>query len=114
MDELVVTGIKALNGGLFVVGFALLGEIAVPKRFAGLFSAAPSIALANLAAIVIAKGHADAQRRATGMVVGALAMAVACAVGVVLVRRYGARRGSVALCGLWLGLAEVGYVWVLR
>ena len=114
VGELVVTGIKALNGGLFVVGFALIGEIAVPKRFAGLFSAAPSIALANLAVIVIAKGHADAQRQATGMVVGALAMAIACAVGVVLVRRYRARRGSVALCGLWLVLAEVGYLLVLR
>jgi hypothetical protein len=114
MSEAVTTAIKALNGGLFVVGFALIGEMAVPKRFAGLFSAAPSVALANLAVIVLAKGHADAQRHATGMVVGAIAMTLACAAGVVLIGRYRARRGSLALCGLWLGFAEAGFLLVLR
>lgn len=114
MDEVVLTGIKALNGGLFVVAFALVGEMAVPKRFAGLFSAAPSIALANLLVIALAKGHGEAQRQSTGMVIGALAMVLACTAGIWLVRRHHALRGSLALCGVWVALAGVGYAAVLR
>ncbi|MEA2502248.1 MAG: hypothetical protein QOD01_2359, partial [Actinomycetota bacterium] len=49
MKTAAVLGLKAVNGGLFVVAFALVSEALKPKRFAGLFSAAPSVALANLA-----------------------------------------------------------------
>jgi hypothetical protein len=114
MQEVVPIAAKALNGGLFVVVFSLIGEIAVPKRFAGLFSAAPSIAIANLLVIELAKGSSDAQVEATGMIVGAIALTVACAFGIALVARYRALRGSVLVCGLWLVLAEVGYLAVLR
>lgn len=114
MDEIVPTGIKALNGGLFVVAFALVAEMAVPKLFAGVFSAAPSIALANLLVILLGKGASDAQTEATGMIVGAVAMTISCAVGIVFVRRYRALRGSVLLCVVWLVLAEAGYLLVLR
>ena len=41
MHQAVVAAIRALNGGLFVIAFALVGEVLDPKRFAGLFSAAP-------------------------------------------------------------------------
>jgi hypothetical protein len=40
VHPVVVLAVKALNGGLFVVAFALVGEVLDPKRFAGLFSAA--------------------------------------------------------------------------
>jgi hypothetical protein len=36
--------VKAVYGGLFVVLFSLIAELLTPKRFAGLFSAAPSVA----------------------------------------------------------------------
>ena len=45
MGELVV---RFLVGGVLVSTFALLGEIFRPKSFAGLFGAAPSIALATV------------------------------------------------------------------
>ena len=64
MDDVAITALKALNGGVFVVAFALLAEVAKPKRLAGLFSAAPSIALANLIVIALAKSAGDAQHRA--------------------------------------------------
>ena len=51
--------IKAVNGGLFVVLFSLIAEMLTPKRFAGLFSAAPSVALANLIVVIVAKGHGE-------------------------------------------------------
>jgi hypothetical protein len=109
-----LTAIKAINGGLFVVAFALVGEMAKPKRFAGLFSAAPSIALANLVVIAVSKGATDAQQQSTGMVVGAVALVAACALGVPLITRLKALRGSLAICAAWLLLAEVGYLAVLR
>jgi hypothetical protein len=105
---MLTTAIKAMNGGLFVVLFALAGEAAKPKRFAGLFSAAPSIALANLAVIAIANGPDDAQRQSTGMVIGAGALVAACAIGIVAVARWRALRGALAVCGAWLVLAAAG------
>ncbi len=114
MSDALITVIKAVNGGLFVVAFALIGEIATPKRFSGVFSAAPSIALANLIVIALAKGGSEAQRQSTGMIVGAISMTIACAIGALFIRRYHALRGSLAICGTWLVLAEVGYVAALR
>jgi hypothetical protein len=114
MDEVATTAIKAVNGGLIVVLFALVGEAAVPKRFAGLFSAAPSIALANLLVIVLVKGSADAQQQSTGMVLGAGAMVAVCAFGIVLIPRLHAVRASMLMCAGWLALTVVGYMVLLR
>jgi hypothetical protein len=114
MQDVVTTAIKAVNGGLFVVVFAIVGELAVPKRFSGLFSAAPSVALANLIVIVAAQGSAHAQVEATGMIIGAIAMVAVCALGIVVVCRYRARRGSLIICGAWLVIAELGYLVALR
>jgi hypothetical protein len=110
MAEVVTVVVKALNGGLFVVAFALIGEISVPKRFAGVFSAAPSVALANLLVMLVAKGSAEARDQTTGMIVGAVAMTAACAIGVVSVRRLRALRGSLVLCGAWFAPAIAGYL----
>ena len=114
MNDLLVLAVKAVNGGLFVVAFALIGEMANPKRFAGMFSAAPSIALANLLVVAVADGSATGVQNCWGMIVGAVAFAVACAVGTPAVARLGALRGSVVICGAWLALAGMGYVGFLR
>lgn len=47
MSEYIV---RFLVGGLVVSSFAVLGEIFRPKSFAGIFGAAPSIALATFGA----------------------------------------------------------------
>lgn len=39
---------RAMLGGVFVVLFALIAEAVSPKRFAGLFAGAPSVALGSL------------------------------------------------------------------
>src|SRR3954467_1165552 len=114
MDDALATMIKAVNGGVFVVAFAIVGEMAVPKRFAGLFSASPSIARANLPVILVFEGTNAAQRQSTGMVIGALAFVIACLVGGRFIQRYQAARGSLAICGVWLILALAGYFMVLR
>jgi hypothetical protein len=104
VDEALITAVKAVNGGLFVAAFALVAEVAEPKRFAGLFSAAPSIALANLIVIAVAMSTNDAQQQSTGMIVGAIALVGACAVGLHLIGRWRALRGSLGVCGVWLAL----------
>ncbi len=57
MHDVLVLPLKGLAGGLLVVAFALLSECLSPKRFAGLFRAAPSIAIAGLAIALLDEGH---------------------------------------------------------
>ena len=94
--------VKAVDGGLFVALFAVLGEMLQPKRFAGVFGASPAVALANLLVIALAKGDTSARSAAIGMVAGAIAMTVACAAAIPAVRRWGAVRGSGVLWGVWI------------
>jgi hypothetical protein len=107
-------GIKAVNGGLFVVLFSVIAEMLKPKRFAGLFSAAPSVALANLIVVIVAKGHGEGIANTRGMVIGALAFSLSCLLGVVAVRRWRAVAGSSALMLVWLALALPGWAVFLR
>jgi hypothetical protein len=108
--DAIVLALKALNGGLFVASFALAAATLKPKRFAGLFSAAPSVAMANLLVAVIAKGHREGVANAEGMLIGAAAFSLACLVGIPLVRRWRALHASAAICGLWLIGAAAGYL----
>lgn len=94
--------VKAVNGGLFVALFALVGEILQPKRFAGIFGASPAVALGNLLVIAFAKGDASARNAAAGMIAGAVALTVACAVAIPAIRRWGAVWGSVLLWIVWI------------
>jgi Protein of unknown function (DUF3147) len=68
--------IRFLVGGSVVSAFAMLGDILRPKSFAGLFGAAPSVALATLGIAVHqhAADYAVLQTRA--MIAGAIALAV--------------------------------------
>ena len=66
-----VIAIKALLGGTMVTAFAVVGHLLRPKWFAGLFAAAPSVAVASLAVTVVDKGHHDAALAAYAMVFGA-------------------------------------------
>jgi hypothetical protein len=105
---------KAVNGGLFVVLFSLIAEMIMPKRFAGLFSAAPSVALANLIVVIISKGQGEGIADTHGMVIGAFALSLSCLVGVAAVRRYRALAGSSVLLLAWLAAALAGYAGFLR
>jgi hypothetical protein len=114
MKTVAVLGLKAANGGLFVVAFALVSEALKPKRFAGLFSAAPSVALANLAVVVAAKGHAEAIAGTRGMVVGAVAFTAIAALGAAVARRHSVRRATLVICGAWIAVALPLYLLLLQ
>ncbi|MFF0223805.1 DUF3147 family protein [Streptomyces sp. NPDC004629] len=105
MQNLLEFVLKALIGGLFVVGFALLAETVQPKRLAGIFAAAPSVALGGLILTVVFKGDADAATAARGMVAGAAAFTAYCLVAVPALARFGALRGSAAALVVWYAAA---------
>jgi Protein of unknown function (DUF3147) len=64
---------RFLVGGVLVSAFALLGDLFKPKSFAGLFGAAPSVALATLGLTIAREGRNYAATEARSMIVGAVA-----------------------------------------
>jgi phosphoglycerol transferase MdoB-like AlkP superfamily enzyme len=59
-----------------VSAFAMLGDILRPKSFAGLFGAAPSVALATLGIAVYRHATDYAAEQSWAMTAGAIALAV--------------------------------------
>lgn len=66
--------VRFLIGGCVVSVFAILGDLLRPKSFAGLFGAAPSVALASLGLAVHNHGSDYASIEAVAMIAGALAL----------------------------------------
>jgi uncharacterized membrane protein (GlpM family) len=63
-------------GGAVVSAFAMLSDLLRPKSFAGLFGAAPSLALATLGIAVYQRGVGYAAVQSQSMMAGAVALAV--------------------------------------
>jgi Protein of unknown function (DUF3147) len=99
--------IRFLIGGAAVSGFAIIGDVLKPKSFAGLFGAAPSVALASLALTIISKDHAYAALEARSMMAGAAAFLVYAMFVSWIMMRYKPRGVVATLCAipLWLGIA---------
>ena len=107
------TLLRFLIGGLVVSFFAALGDIFRPKSFAGLFGAAPSVALATLGLTVLHEGKLYAATEARSMVLGAAAFFLyASAVSFLLMRYRGAAlRTTLYVLPVWFGVS-VG-LWLL-
>jgi urea transporter len=100
MSEIVV---RFFVGGLVVSLFAMFSDALRPKSFAGLFGAAPSIALATLGLTIHKSGRPYAALESRSMMLGAAAFFVyAWSVSWVL-RRYkvSTLSASLALLPLW-------------
>ena len=65
-----------LAGGIAVSAFAGLGDTLRPKSFAGLFGAAPSVALATLTLAFWKHGGRYVATEGRSMIIGAIALAV--------------------------------------
>lgn len=65
--------LRFLIGGLAVSLFSVLGDVLRPKSFAGLFGAAPSVALATLALTFSKNGAGTVVLEARSMMLGAIA-----------------------------------------
>ncbi len=103
--SIVVFAAKALIGGLAVVAFSLVAEAGRPKRFAGPFAAAPSVAVASLAVTVLSKGAKGAVPYAEGMLIGAAGMLAYCLVSLYLIDRLHALIGSILSWAAWFIVA---------
>jgi Protein of unknown function (DUF3147) len=68
--------IRFLAGGLIVSLFAMIGDILRPKSFAGLFGAAPSVALVSLSLAFWNHDGAYVSTEGRSMILGAIAFVV--------------------------------------
>jgi uncharacterized membrane protein (GlpM family) len=113
MSQLVV---RFLLGGALVSLFALLGDLLRPKGFAGLFAAAPSVALATLTLSALARGSGYAALEARSMIAGEAAFVVY-AVGCVYflaVRHARSAVTAILLLAVWGAVAAGLYAGVLQ
>jgi hypothetical protein len=67
--------VRLIVGGLVVSSFAIVGDVLRPKSFAGLFGAAPSVALATLSLTFWTKGGPYVALEGRSMILGAIALA---------------------------------------
>lgn len=107
MHDVLLLAIRGLVGGTLVVTFALLSQGLEPKRFAGLLSAAPAVALAGLSITLLDKGAHEAHQSATGMIAGGVGMAAYAVAVIPLLRRDRAGVASAAAVGVWMAVAAV-------
>jgi uncharacterized membrane protein (GlpM family) len=99
--------LRFVIGGLVVSLFAVISDLFKPKTFAGLFGAAPSVALATLGLTVVTHGKGTAATEAHSMIIGAVALFLySYAVSFVMLRfRFPALKVTLSLLVLWLGAA---------
>lgn len=99
--------VRFLIGGVVVSAFAMLGDMLRPKSFAGLFGAAPSVALGTLGIAIYLHGASYAAIQARSMMAGAVALSVySVIVCHLLVRaRLRASLATVIALGAWLVVA---------
>lgn len=99
-------------GGVVVASFALLGQAFRPRTFGGLFGAAPSVAIASLAATFGEHGSAYVRDEARTMILGAIAFAAYSAACVALLKKKGraASLSALAAWSVWLAVACAGFL----
>jgi len=99
--------IRVIAGGLSVSAFAILGDVMKPKSFAGLFGAAPSVALATIVLTLAKEGRVYAAIEARSMILGTLAsLLYAWVVSRLLLRgRWSARSVAVVALPVWCASA---------
>jgi hypothetical protein len=99
--------IRFLIGGLVVSAFAAMGDMFKPKSFAGLFGAAPSVALATLGLTIVSQGKLYAATEARSMIAGALAFCLYALCVSYVMMRFNSRAlpVTIALVPVWFAVA---------
>lgn len=91
--------LRFLIGGAIISSFALLADVLRPKSFAGLFGAAPSIALATLGITIALHGKPYVAFEGRSMALGAVAF---CAYAYAVCQWMARSKASAALASLSL------------
>jgi hypothetical protein len=107
---------RFLVGGIVVSAFSTLGDVLKPRSFAGLFGAAPSVALATLALTIAKEGVPYTALEARSMLAGAVALGVYSHLVMEVMARSkrSALLMSVSLLSVWFAVAFGLYVAVFR
>ncbi len=100
-------------GGIMVTFFAFLADLLKPKSFAGLFGAAPSVALATLGLTIYTDGKSYAALEARSMIVGAFGFFLyACGCTYLMMRfKLPATAVTTSMLSIWL-IFSAG-IWLL-
>lgn len=106
--------IRFFIGGVAVSVFAVLSDILRPKSFAGLFGAAPSIALSTLTIALWQHGPRYMSVEGRSMMLGAAALWLYCVVACWLMERHNTRSyvATAAALLVWAAVA-FGGKWAL-
>ncbi len=99
--------LRFVIGGVVVSFFAILGDMLRPKSFAGLFGAAPSVALATLIITIHKDGKLFAAEEARTMLLGSAAFLLYAALVSFVLRRFrpSALVASFALLPIWFAVS---------
>ncbi len=107
---------RFIIGGAIVSALAIIGDVLKPKSFAGLFGAAPSVALATLTMTVVSDGSSYAAIEARSMMAGAIAFFVYVSLVSRIMMRYKFRAilVTLSLIPVWFAVAGGVYyfMWV--
>lgn len=97
--------IRFVFGGAIVSFFAVIAEVCRPKSFAGLFGAAPSVALTTMGIAIAQHGKSYAAIEARSMIFGAVAFLIYALAASFMLMRYKTRAlaTTAGLLPLWLG-----------
>jgi uncharacterized membrane protein (GlpM family) len=112
--EIAEVAVKTVAGGVLVVVFAVISEAVKPKRFSGIFAAAPAVALAGMIVSGVAKGRHDIHSAAGGMIAGGVAIALYCLTVALLHPRLKALRAALVALPVWLVSAAITYAAIVR
>jgi hypothetical protein len=99
--------LRFIAGGIAVSAFAALGDALRPKSFAGLFGAAPSIALATLVITLSKDGAGYAAVEGRSMIMGAVGLASYSWVVCLLLKKFmvTSRAATLSAIVVWFAVA---------
>ena len=103
--------IRFVLGAVVVSVFSAIGEAFEPKRFAGIFGAAPSVALPTLAMVFAVQGHESVAVEGRSMVIGGVAFVAYSLACIAMATRSSVPvwAGAVASWAAWAGFAFAGW-----
>jgi len=105
--------IRFAVGGALVCLFAAIGDLLRPKSLAGIFCAAPSVALATLSLTIARQGKAYASVETRSMMIGAFALLIYSCVCVRLMGKYRIHALTATSTALVVWLACAMGIWAL-
>lgn len=111
MNEIFV---RFLIGGLFVSVFAALGDVLKPKSFAGLFGAAPAVALATITLTMARNGVSYVAIESRSMIAGAIGFFVYASCVAWILMHYEKKTLTIAVGAIpvWFAVAMLWKVWL--